>query len=723
MSFDQPVYALGMFYFKQRALNGWRDLKRGCFSHAVHNAWRFTCTRRWLYLDPVEKWTMLVDLGRRAPLLLEAASLKSVPLSPSGCVEIRRARAFIRFCGDPMRGRQAPVSVPHVHFSESCSQKRDRLVNELPYCVRLQLCLSLLMWVQTLRNVQDTFAHLRMPFAVTRRWKRGVIADVFPTRLAEACVDPFTTVSLIMDETLNSTGEQVPAPHAWRPDGYYEEMEEQVLGRGDRVSALNRRFRFQGRKKRNNHLLVGGVSDSQRLPVTATAQGLGILREVQGLRPLLSDDDSLLTSRGLHVSRLRLKTPSESVKRTNTSPSAAPPRVLGDAQRGVHPSPLAFDHEEDEQYHHNFLRGEGCPLDENGHTQRVPIHIHVPDNADAVAFMQYCVFAHVSVLSSLFVEGRTVHFTTGNSLLLDYVGFLFDEFIQDGWVTVGLCSESVRPYIPSWSITENVLIVLSPREGGTYSTCEIREKADMILQCTPCTVIFEPAGEENTERDWSMILMQEVKGRQAGGFSHRESAAWRVSWVPVRASTSFCVSSGEGKREKTENFQSSVNEMLRHVHAVTFVYTPYNCRFTSRDMDEWLWNGLPRSVHVVGVNGHPLDVLYFFPQAPFLHKKVGNAFRFRAVRRVIVRKNVHGGREGIARRCLYRCFCWSGLARAGLQSRMATKDQIRLLSIKGRVDDGDLAADALLCERAVDFLANPGKMTWLALVIARLFHI
>ncbi|CBH16281.1 hypothetical protein, conserved [Trypanosoma brucei gambiense DAL972] len=722
--FLSSTFRLGLYRTKQHVRAGSKGQEDQFSSRASHIISRRVRAVDWLYMDPVEKWTILVDLGRRAPTLLEDALSGAPPGGEQGVkAEMNLLGRLLCYCPCVSRnGKRAAAAVSEEHLCGVSSQKHRGLIDGLPYCVRLQLCLSFLMWVRSLRDVQNTLAHLRMPFATTRRFKRGVVADVFPTCLSEMCVDPFTTVSLMMDESLNSTAEQVPAPHAWRPDGYYEDEEER------------RAWSFASRlgKRRSSCIPSGGgTADSgvasgqsrrRRSCVGLTGRDMVMLREIQGMRPVPSDDDVLAGRSGLHVGRLRLQAPPTNLGQSYTNGLSASSYALSDAQRGALPSPLAVDNEEDEVYHHNIHRGEGCPLDESGQLECTPIHIPVSLAADRVVVTRHCAMAHAAILTSLFVEGRTVQFTTNHPLLLDYVSFLFAELVEAGWVSAAICEESLRPYVPLWAVAESVLVLVPPKDTEVCRTHDVRGMADMIVQCAPCSVLTEDVAQISGSRFYR-DLREEVQRLQATLISRGNDASWRVSWVPVSKSTSLYATPQKVDCGDAGEFQTSVNEVLRHCHTVTFLYTPRNCRFTPREMEGWWWNGLPRSVLVVGVNSHPLDIVYFFPQAPFLHKKVGNAFRYRAVRRVLLRKNVHGGREGIVRNWLYRSLWCRGLARTGLQGQLAVKDKMRVLPGGDVTKGGEHAVDALKWERTVDYLANPGKMTWMALVAAKLLHI
>ncbi|RNF21242.1 uncharacterized protein Tco025E_03558 [Trypanosoma conorhini] len=671
----------------------------------------------WLRLHPVEKWTTLVDLGRRAPALLERSSFAA---QGDGDEEEKTANIVTRL----LRQRERGINVAALQgrLSPLAQRRHYLLVHKLPYCVRLRLCLSFLMWVRSLRDVQDTLARLRLPYATTRRVQRSVVADVFPTRMMERFVDPFTTVAVKMDANINAAAEQVPAPHAWHPeqDERAEEEEEEKRKKRRTRRGATHGGRLSGRCSRGSR---GEGAGSRRL-----GGNRKLLLAVQGMQGRASDDDRLFGRTARSSCRSLQQSPFASwARRKALSPVSSSSSSVNDACRSALPSPLAVDHEEDERYHHNFIRGEGCPIDENGRLASVPIHILVPLATNLLTLERCCAMAHAAVLSSLFVEGRTVCLTTNNSLLREYVMFLFEELIEDGWVSVSLCEEPRRPYIPGWVTKETVLVVLPPRDEKSLSHRELRHMASMILQYAPCSVLVEAAPCDQVSH-YTRALRETVSKEQASVVTPETEAQWRVSWVPVSPSTTFG-GIKENVKDATVEFQAAVNEILRQFYAVTFIYTPYNCSLSPRQVQDWWWHKLPSSIHIVAVNSHALDLLYYFPQAPFLRKKVGNAFRYRAVQRVLLGKNLYGGREDPVRQWVHRWLGWRGLARTGLYAPMAVKDKARVLladQASPRADGNDAddeAVDALVWERTVDYLANPSRLHWIALMAAKLFRV
>ncbi|RNF11946.1 hypothetical protein TraAM80_00641 [Trypanosoma rangeli] len=310
--------------------------------------------------------------------------------------------------------------------------------------------------------------------------------------MMERFVDSFTTVTVKMHSDINATAEQVPAPHAWHPEQDERVREEEKEKRG------LRRIRIRA----TNSGRLSGVCNVGCYSEVAGFRSLGggrkCLLTAQDMQARPSNDDRLAGRKARSSCRSLLQSPFASwVCRKRLSSVSSSAWSVNGACRSALSFPLAIDHEEDERYHHNFIRGEGCPLDENGRFAFVPIHIFVSPAANLLALERYCVMAHAAVLSSLFVEGRTVCCTTNHSLLKDYVTFLFEELVEDGWVSVSLCEESHRPYVPSWAINEGVLVVLPPREGKSFSQRDLRNMAGMIHQYAPGSVLVDafPCGQ------------------------------------------------------------------------------------------------------------------------------------------------------------------------------------------------------------------------------------
>ncbi|KAH9578436.1 hypothetical protein LSM04_008493 [Trypanosoma melophagium] len=669
-------------------------------------------TRKWLHLDPVEKWTMLIDLGRRSPLLLEGASGKREEVLKRN--DDKGIKGFMTFMTRLFRYRFSAASDiskfvdgEKVRVSVAGIERHRTLVQAFPYHLRLQMCLSIMMWISSLRDVQDAFARLRLPFANTRRLRSSVVADVFPTQLSDWIVDPFTTVSVKMNDTLNSTAEQIPAPHAWFPEGAEEEKVERRI-KLKSLSVSNKGLLGSNNNSNDN---IYGKYTSRRLQISMK-DSKSLLRTVQGMHVRPSDDDHLAAkiTRRSHrsIQRTLCKRQTSLTKASSLTNSSW---AVNDALRSAIPSPLASDYEEDEKYHYNFLRGEGCPLDENGKLASTPMYIKVPVNADMETLARYCIIAHAAILSSLFIEGRTVCFSTNNILLLDYVKFLFEEFIEDGWVSASISNENYRPYLPSWATKESVLVVLPPRKGDLFKKREIHYLAGVIVNCTPCSVIVDSAAgvasSQNDSHHYIKDLEEEVEVLLSKLISPETKHRWRVSWVHLSSTNNNSNNNNNNNNTRSELadgvsgiFKSNVNEILRQFHSVTFLYAPSNCRFTPRQVKEWWWNELPNCIHIVGVNCNTLDLLYYFPQAPFIHKKIGNTFRYRAVERVVFGNRMHTDKHTSDSHYILSYLNWL---------YWYTSPNAHRTGLRG--------------ERTVDYLAAPSKVTAFALIAAKLFRL
>lgn len=147
----------------------------------------------------------------------------------------------------------------------------------------------------------------------------------------------------------------------------------------------------------------------------------------------------------------------------------------------------------------------------------------------------------------------------------------------------------------------------------------------------------------------------------------------------------------------------------------------------------WQWERLPPGLRLVGVNADPMEVLCYFPQAPFLPHKAGNTSRFRCVGRAIEARNWHTATADPLRYLLYggrwlRSRKW---ARVGLRATLTEADRIAAMgaavaaaqtSERKRVaSKRDTAEDPQHWERPIDRLAEPGKGTLLDLTTAMLF--
>lgn len=630
----------------------------------------------WIRMHPVGRWTLLVDLGRRGAYLVERPIPRSPATLPGGA---HNASGVL--------GR----SDPKVRFSCESTEAHRQLCEALPYPARLHLSLSLLMWVRCLRDIQDTLARVRLPFAMVRRLQRYAVADVFPTRLAEHWVDVHTTVATKMSAQLNSTAEQVPAPHAWDPETS-QTVEDAEAEATVAVDA--------GRVLHGRHL--------------ARRTGPALLRQVQGVQPRASAEDDAPTAAGPTEAdalglvgnggrRRRLPLRLRQSTRSPAEPAPGPAAVVGnpatadvpgaaslefasDACRRVPPVSLESQSLEDEAYHGNAGRGEGCPLRQDGTSSPTPIFIHVPP-CDAELLTRHCVMAHAAVLSSLFVEGRVVDFASNHPVVVAYVRWLMEELVLGQYVSVTLVGELeaavLRPFYPTWCWT-HVLVVLPPspsrRAPGTYTAAVVREWAARVVQAAPCAVIVEGGAGS-----YVCALQAEVQRLQ--GDAGAQGGTRKVEWVPIVPSsatgttppatpdtgasskfqpqrppdgaTATVTAAGLGQRALSwfgaaksvrpvdaarhrahAAFLAAVCETLEdRFYTCELLYSPRQSCLTPYRFERWVWERLPANVRVVGVNTAPLDVLYFFPQGVFLGLKVGNAFRYRAIERTVVAKD------------------------------------------------------------------------------------
>jgi hypothetical protein len=820
----------------------------------------------WMRMDPVERWTSLVDLGRRGAYLIEKAHAPAVgdavnvTLSPSSLSE--------------GSGKRLGSSDDKVCFSDAATAAHRQLCTAFPYAARLHLCLSVLLWVRCLRDVQDTLARVRLPYAVVRRPQRYAVADVFPTRLSEYWVDVHTTVSTKMNVQLNSTAEQVPAPHTWDVETA-ETIEDAAT---ESTIALN-----AGR-------VLHGSSTHRRL------SGRALLRQVQGVQPRESADDEVATRvtdggrrrrrhrrllKGGEKQAVSLPGPSalstdNTANKTQERRGGASLEFLPDAARRVPPVSLETQPQEDAAYHGNTRRGEGCPMNDDGESTPNPIYINVPPcspgnsrstrgNSSAAVetevLLRHCVMAHTAILSSLYIEGRVVDFTTNNVVVVAYVQWLFEELISDHYLSVKLIdaaaatAEQYRPYFPTWC-WRSVLVLLPPKVRGTrglhnpktagYSTALLKDWAARIAQAAPCSVIVE-GGEGDAAASYVQKLKQEVQRlqqrRMCGAVCNDDDAtaspqlcATRsVEWVPIitrdtsidapaqercssdsmdsgaaseghsasaskttvpfqpqRAtpSTRWSLSAASAalyllNRQQSvkvaaaaaaafphlsrhHRFLQAVQETLQdRFYMCELLYSPSESCLTPYRFERWVWEQLPDNVRVVGINTAPIDVLYYFPQGVFLTQKVGNAFRYRAVERTVVAKDLvpswssHPLRYAATqlKRCSRRWWRHRGDVTDGLHAELSLSDRQAVrrhaaaaaaqkyasfersspqttaassladtgkMAAHGETSEGDneeVASNALVRERVVEYLAAPSKWSLFGLAAARFFRV
>ncbi|KPA76726.1 putative mitochondrial hypothetical protein [Leptomonas pyrrhocoris] len=797
----------------------------------------------WMRMHPVERWTSLVDLGRRGAYLIE-----KTPASPVADAATTPSFSF-------SSGSSAPLgsSDDKVHFSDAATAAHRQLCAALPYPARLHLCLSLLMWVRCLRDVQDTLARLRLPYAVVRRPQRYAVADVYPTRLSECWVDVHTTVSTKMNPRRNSTAEQVPAPHTWDVETA-ETMEDAAT---ESTVTLDAGRVLHGR------------------PRQLRLSGRALLRRVQGVQPRASvDDDDVVTRRteggsegGWQRRRRRRLLQSDAAatlagpSSLSTEAAAAATDVLNarrgpslefqpDAARCVAPVSLEAQPVEDALYHGNERRGEGCPMSDDGESTPNPIYIHVPPfepegngGAEAEALLRHCVMAHAAVLSSLYIEGRVVDFSTNHTVVAAYVQLLWEDLISDQYLRVSLIGAeaaaavtSHRPYYPAWC-WRSVLVLLPPKKSGLftvrdrraagYSAVLLRDWAARIAQAAPCAVIVD--GSEAAAAAYVQQLKDEVEWIQRStnpinasdgpasplpssskpsvewvpittrdtvtgalhpnseshsatapvAFQPRRAAASKQSLFSVAVAAALHVLRRQPRAEtddgaavttarhaaRQQRFLQDVEETLRdRFYMCEFLYSPTQSCLPPYRFERWVWEQLPDNVRVVGINTAPLDVLYYFPQGVFLTHKVGNAFRYRAVERTVVAKDVvpswsshplrhvatqlkrlrrrrwrrHGGNVAdglhaelalLDRREVRRCAAAQrSEAKAAPPSKSgASSHGSAVKTDQGSEDAGEdgaeVATHALVRERTVEYLAEPSKWTLLALATARFFRL
>ncbi|CCW66179.1 unnamed protein product [Phytomonas sp. Hart1] len=833
----------------------------------------------WLRMDPVTKWTILVDLARRGPYLLERGNVEHTRLMRF-IFCIRNYFSKRKSCLDPSEPQKdmhtQEKTQPEVlgqdddqvHFTPTSTIHHAFICQALPYATRLQLALSLLLWLRCLRDVQDTLARLRTPFAHNTRLGNSLLAHVFPTRLTEHWVDPFTHLSVKMNEKLNGTGEQVPAPHTWDPETVEDDGSEWTVSLGGERAPHGKR----------------AVSRA------------ALLDRVQGLTPRPSADDEHVArlvgvgsnrrQRRLHLvarqnsGHFPFSTTGDSASE-NIKPSAGTDRTTiqwanTDSNRVLPPSPLDSNPLEDAAYHANNERGEGCPLSNHGTVSSSPIHIpgrgsRVWDGCGSTldihnaaleveATLGRCVQAHAAILSSLFIEGRVVQFTTTDPVVYHYVLWLFEELIIEKYIFCKLIQEKdesvstqLMPYYPPWCF-RSVLALLPPATERIKKS-EAANLAGLILRAAPCDVLIENVPsictDNNSEHEspnrsesggasvtsyiaqvqeevekQRQVLMKTISCKnQPHKNGSKEANTWRVSWVFLRSHqlnypndkgtptvnnneeysrtpnssghllnfvtnqenvdpnpkytpgvirmhfhillTSYTTkilnflisvyqrwtSNSDVNLESTKRqrrgkwFIEQVNSVVEdRIHALQLLCLSHNCILPQRHLQEWVWEQLPCSLRLVGVNTSPWDALFFFPQVPFLSHKVGNAFRFRAVERVVVAKHAAAFGAGPLRRLAGRSF-WlrggKGWERTGLHARLNTLDRARLLKAQNchsknteklfktlneankivMKRHNDKAADMLVTERSIDYLANPNKLTWIGLVSAIVFRL
>lgn len=673
----------------------------------------------WMRYHPVEKLSILGRIGAAGPHLLEEP--KENPVSHSG---------NLRYPHKSTEKHDSRGS------STSLKDEPERPLwfpptGHLSYSGRLQIALSLLLWVRGLRDVQDTIARLHLPYAPTHRVTRGdgagaLVAFPFPTRRVERWVDPFTSVELRLHPKLNPMGEQVPAPHTWDPENSVSfddiELEENVIAemnthhgdKGSRETRIQRLQRVQGLSR-----LPSNLDDAPDRRAKKQAAGLQVRRRRRGV------GHQQQCSSG-----------------------------LGDAGRGM--PPVSFQSEEDMRYHGNLLRGECCPLNEEGVASAVSISVELSDDQsrrDEASLVAGCIKAHVAIMSSLFVEGRTVAFSTNDPVVLSYVQYIFGELIENyAAVMTQLSCTPVRstssnsdislPYFPLWS-TREVLVLVPPLQPSGFSTAEVNELAATILQSVvqgdttsaPLTIVVESDDKLTDSSVYLAPLKRTVNEKlHESGFSEK-----KIKWMPLPPPCSES-SSTNGKtisdpaRKRIQRFTEGVAGYSEHLYAVQLLHTSTNSLLRDDEIDRLVWHQLSVNTRLVGINTSVWHTLFYYPQAAFLSHKVGNVFRYRAVERSLIRRRSHPS-------LISDPIAWALGRGRGIPSLPAFHCGLPLLtckyyanSITGPHDvqspttsntttpfEHKMSQCFLLCERLVDYLANPTAVSLLALFSARLF--
>lgn len=559
---------------------------------------------RWARMDPVEKWTTLIDCGRTSLNYLWPATSERPTL---WSYFLRRS--------------------PQKELTTAASS------SAVPYAVRLKVVFSLLMWLRCLRDVQDTLARLRLPYAPSERRNGSTEAFVFPTRHAERVIDCFSTVTVIIPAELNETAEQMPAPHTWDPvtSETYEDTEEEatVVVNSDRSQD-----RSESREAR--------------------------LRRVQERHVRPSEDDDKAAKLPRRKRPNRVLTDSEvrsTLRRNDTAAKHIPP-----------PSPLDPDSAADALYHGNKLRRDGCPLDEHGALSTCPIHIeHNTLQPCRNVTLMALVRAHASILSSLYIQGRTVDFTTNSEIVASYVRAVFPVLIEGGYLAVTTRDKALFPYCGEWC-SRHLWVV--PKHGFLKSKLKkqmLKRGAELIARDCPAPFVVVPDEETRSVMESAIARIKLMHP------SHRVHVSFHVA-------------------TKDED----VLDVMRHFYCVSVLHSSTRSRALRKFIDSF-----PSTVRLVAVNSHTNDLMAFYPHAALLPQKIGNAFRY----------------FGVSRSILVRDLTWAWpVAAGGCTSSLPVEDSVAEGS-------GENAVNALALERSVEHLANPSKKTLLALWCAKVFRL
>lgn len=650
----------------------------------------------WMNRHPVDKLSLLKRIGESAPNLL---------LHEEGKNELKKKKTDDGRTGETETNPGEELVAAHHEKGIFLSTSGEELVS---YAARLQICLSLEMWVRGISEMQDSVARLRLPYSPSRRMiaspssafyasayhknrpttgRRGepsLIMRPFPTRKMEYLVDPYTTIELRLDGVRNPVGEQIPPPHTWDPELSISLVDDDTTSLGE-TSEIETVLSEHGR----------------RGPREGTRERL---QRVQGLTPRASsldieEEESVQEVRGRREVNDYYPTESSAsfgcqaaaARRSRQAKQACARRVWKGLaswnQNTVEEVPqVHFQEERDSRYHGNDKRADGCPLDHDGCATFTPIYVPVKMNTkDENTFLgsaegefaASCVMAHAAILSSLFVQGRTVHFSSNHSSLLLYIQRVFHEFIElhalcisyrsllqeDGGADVS--SGELCPYYPAWC-TRELLVLLPPHptsaahgSAPSFSRGEVDAITGTILQSLflPSSVVTIAAprsasGEKGekciggnvrwpsyvqviktcVEEQLKLFFPEEVENGK-----HR-----KLQWISLpppydeRDLSSTRNQEGGAHHCGISAFLHQLGLLSEHFYAVQLLYAPSNSVLAPWELSKLAWNGFSPDTRLVGINTSLWHSLLFFPHVPFLSHKVGNCFRYRAVDRVVV---------------------------------------------------------------------------------------
>ena len=616
----------------------------------------------WLRQDPVVKWTMVLDAGRHAHKLLASHDHKAEQNSrrhvPSLVDRVRRAvHRLHSWKWKKQRVLPPPESNANL-FSEA------QTFQELPYEFRLGVILSSLMWIRSVRDVQDTIAREHLPYAEQRRIGKTLCCRVYPMRMAERWVDGSISVDIMLGEE-NESGEQIPPPHLW-------DTEKAIYIYDSLMERTTSMQQTAGR---------GEVSKGE------------MLARVKNLQPKLSadDEDGKMQQQMMLLPTLRSRRSKRLAAASGGSALMTHSKHALIAQRDMmlssRPSPLWADvsqHAEDEEYHRNTHRAAGCPLDEHGDCAVTSIFIPCPRSGPS-GLGAALVAAHASILSAMFIEGRPAHFSTNHPVVLDYVNRIFAHIIEDRFLSATLCNGEGEaqgrrslPYLPEWFYRHAVVVL-----GADVSASDIRKTAEFVVRCSPQCVLCE------TDLAASAIRQECVAMIKANP----------KIWNPMNVLWSVLPpSAAESSGDVTHRLVNAASTVLCHYHFVSIVAPDLLAKRTQK-----AWQQLfPRSntPPIVAVNYPATAAMLYFPMTPLLVKKLGNSFRyFHPERAVLSRPYKHlNNRRGVLSQFAESGFEWDKSAARG-------------------------GSSVLVLERSLDYLADPCKYTMLTLAAAKWFRI